>query len=191
MEIFSDPRPHSLLNPRRLPYVLSKPIRFGCRIFIDKIAPSTRYGYNYITKLRRRICPLGAVELPEVMPYTPRTAVDIPRHKLVRVLNIEHILLGVADYLCFQDVINLSLASRALREAVYPARDLHYRVPKLRTHSCDEGYKHLCPYCNNTICLVSCKPLTIPSCCPNQVRATPFWGLCLCIAPLRLHSHIN
>lgn len=170
-EIFSDPRLDHCLNAIAIMRVLFAPLgvtaifagKLGY-IFTKRILPSLRYQYYMARRrwLRHQSTTFDAVEIPDRTPYIPQGAPDTSQPKLAQIFNIEHILLGVVDNLCYEDVINLGLTSRGVREAVYPARDLDYRIPKLRKHCCDQPTKHSCYYCCKTVCYVSSKIFQIP-----------------------------
>ncbi|KAF2659022.1 hypothetical protein K491DRAFT_775905 [Lophiostoma macrostomum CBS 122681] len=149
--VFFDEREGSILNPfRPLSYLILGTI--GPPIwFTNHMIPRIRFAYWYAVKATRR---LRSKELAfEVaVPYKPRYGYQVHNPKLMEVLNIEHVLLEIVENSHYEDIINFSLASRAVREAVFPGEDLEMRVPKLKKHCCEEDTKTDCFYCNKKIC---------------------------------------
>lgn len=150
--VWYDKRQYSILNPwRPLSWIISSPI-----IFVqNRVAPFLRFIYSWASKLilRHRRAYRG-VQFEVSEPYFPSHYHIISNPKLQRILNIEHVLLNIVENMCYEDVINLSLTSRAVREAVYPCCDLELRVPKLKQYSCESLTKKPCIYCNKNICSV-------------------------------------
>jgi hypothetical protein len=123
------------------------------------IKPWRHFAYRYTAQFLRGFFGRMPIELPEAVTYTPRTEQPVTNTKLQQIFNIEHILLPVVESLCYEDVINLSLTSRAVRETVYPHMDLEYRVPKLKKRCCDPETKKKCKYCNKPVCKVRSQSL--------------------------------
>jgi hypothetical protein len=152
--VFFDEREGSILNPFRplsnfIFAIIGPPMWFT-----DHMMPRIRFGYQYAIKAARRMrSKEPAFKASE--PYKPRYDYQVPNPKLIEVLNIEHILLEVIENSHYEDIINFSLASRAVREAVFPGGDLELRVPKLKKHCCNKESKVGCFYCNKKVCLVS------------------------------------
>ncbi|KAF2272277.1 uncharacterized protein EI97DRAFT_229200 [Westerdykella ornata] len=108
--------------------------------------------YYVFRILKHKLADDGPSETPPVpAPCAPGEDHFEPPGGLQKVLTIEHLLLNIVDGMCYDDVKSLSLASRDIREAVFPSRDLEYRVPKLRERCCSQGRK-ICPYCPSPIC---------------------------------------
>ena len=63
------------------------------------------------------------------------------------------LLMLIVRELHYVDVINLSLASRSLRDALLPRADIAARTQALRIYTC-EGSKSECSICGNQICPV-------------------------------------
>lgn len=63
------------------------------------------------------------------------------------------LLMLIVRKLHYVDVINLSLASRSLRNALFPRADIAARSQALRIYTC-EGSKSECSICGNQICPV-------------------------------------
>lgn len=109
---------------------------FGPILFIrDHIFPRLRL---WLSKSKKGVAELRSTKdlrIPPQILYIPRYQSCVaPNTKLTHILTIEHVLLNVVEYLHFEDVVNLSLTRRAIRELVYPPRDLEHRVPKLLRH---------------------------------------------------------
>ncbi|KAF2865047.1 hypothetical protein BDV95DRAFT_266329 [Massariosphaeria phaeospora] len=155
--VFFDGREHSLLNPVR-PFYWFVLLLLIIPLFIyEQVLPRVRFSTQYVVKLYRRTREQEVQESEQAVPYMPRYEhIQVANPKLQHVLNIEHVLLNVVYYMHYEDVINLGRASKAVRESVYPGRDLDYRIPKLKKHSCDNDQRGHCLYCNKQICL-ECK----------------------------------
>jgi hypothetical protein len=158
--VFFDEREYSILNPFRLPSYLVFATVFSILappfwIYVH-IAPRLRFAWRYLLKLNRRVR-VRNIELETLITYTPNeTPIVVSNHKLQQVLTIEHVLLELVKNLHYEDVINLSKTSKAVREAVYPQHDLPYRIPKLKSMACTPSSKKPCLYCNKIICF-DCK----------------------------------
>lgn len=161
MEIFFDGRERSILNPWRLFFNILIVIS-GPPIYIySKSIPRIRLWWRYVLKLMNPVN-MKRLGLPQPSPYVPRYNYTISNLKLQEVLTIEHVLLNIVNHSHYEDIINLSLTCRAVREAVFPGRDLKHRIPKLRHHCCNKESKKTCMYCNKNICQVGFSPLLIP-----------------------------
>ncbi|KAF2263870.1 hypothetical protein CC78DRAFT_262477 [Lojkania enalia] len=151
--IFFDERQHSLLNPfRPLSYfvisIISPPFYFHIHI-----VPRIRFAYHSARKFFRRIRGQAKLVFEEPIEYVPQyESIHVQNPTLQEVLTIEHVLLDLVNYLHYEDIINLSLSSKAIREAVFPGHDLEYRVPKLKDSCCENDSKTICLYCNKKIC---------------------------------------
>lgn len=60
----------------------------------------------------------------------------------------------IAPMLHYAGIINLSLASKALRQVVYPIVDLSTRPEAFRIYTCDKGTKFQCGVCKIQTCRV-------------------------------------
>ncbi|KAF2181723.1 hypothetical protein K469DRAFT_256094 [Zopfia rhizophila CBS 207.26] len=155
--IFFDEREFSILNPYR-PLINFILVVFGvpygiCNWIWNWLTPRVLFGYRCVLKFGRRMRGLEKLEFEEPRPYMPRYGLMlISNPKLHEILTIEHVLLELVNNLHYEDVINLSLTSKSVREAVFPGRDLVHRVPKLRKYCCDKDSKKACLYCNKKIC---------------------------------------
>lgn len=99
---------------------------------LESVFPRIRLYISFARKSREVIRSKESIDIPLQTQFKPQwEGYHIPKTKLMKVLNIEHVLLNVVEYMHHRDVVNLSLACRAVREAVYPARDLEFRRPKL------------------------------------------------------------
>jgi len=74
---------------------------------------------------------------------------------LERILSIEHILIPIARDLHYSDLVSLSLASKSIREVVFPTYDKKIRTEKLKAASCSGMFKQNCFSCNIITCTVS------------------------------------
>ncbi|KAF2107579.1 hypothetical protein BDV96DRAFT_589010 [Lophiotrema nucula] len=152
--IFSDESEYSILNPFRPLFNLIL-IIFGPPFWFHvHVSPRIRFTYRYIIKFFRRVGSQRKPHFVKSAPYTPKyeEGIHISNPKLQEVLVIEHVLLNVVDYLHYEDVIHFSLTSKAVREAVFPGRDLLHRLPKLQKRCCETDTKKKCLYCNKHIC---------------------------------------
>ena len=64
-------------------------------------------------------------------------------------------LILIASRLHYTDIVNLSLASKSLRQVIFPSPDLATRSEALRIHACENGSKSQCWICASQICHVS------------------------------------
>ena len=130
------------------------------RIFIYTTAP-IRYSLLYYSKVRRRT-KLETVSELRTLPSDHENEESIvpafgsmPESQDQRCssfLNYDLLML-IARELHFVDVINLSVASRGLRDALFPKADVAARTRALRSYTC-EGYKSDCSICGIQICHV-------------------------------------
>lgn len=177
--VFFDARPRSLLNPWR-PLFNMILIFLAPFIFMQhSIFPRLRLAYRYTIK---NIQCLGGQKPPtftKPAPYTPAYQHKISNPQLQRIINIEHVLLNIVDHMCYEDVINLSLASKSTREAIFPGRDLEYRIPKLRAHCCTSALKKKCEYCNKHLCPGCWKQQILDGMAgPRHLYCTPYCREC-------------
>ncbi|KAF2474143.1 uncharacterized protein BDR25DRAFT_119377 [Lindgomyces ingoldianus] len=179
--IFFDEREFSILNPYRPLFYFILAILGPPYYFHHNITPKIRFTYFYVVKLIRRTRGLEKLSFEKAEPYVPRyESMIVPNAKLQQVLNIEHVLLNIVEYSHHEDIINLSLASKAVREAVYPGRDLAHRVPKLKKYCCEKDSKKGCLYCNKRICK-DCKLKPFLPSIPGQRHVTscvPYCSKC-------------
>ena len=63
-------------------------------------------------------------------------------------------LVLIALRLHYTDIVNLSLASKSLRQVIFPSPDLATRSEALRIHTCENGSKSQCWICASQICHV-------------------------------------
>ncbi|ORY09935.1 hypothetical protein BCR34DRAFT_602525 [Clohesyomyces aquaticus] len=152
--IFFDEREFSILNPFRPLFYLILAVIGPFYYFYINIVPRIRFAFFYLVKLPSGLRGLKTLRFEKPTPYVPRyDSMTISNPKLQQILTIEHVLLNVVDYLHYDDIINLSLTSKSVREAVYPGRDLQHRLPKLLKRSCNQGStRKACLYCNKKIC---------------------------------------
>jgi hypothetical protein len=156
--IFFDEREHSLLNPYRPPWCIITLILGPFKLIYLLIGPPIRFAYHYTTKILRRFLMISSrpLDLGDQSPYRAQDfeLVPVENARLQQTFNIEHVLLNVVQYLHYEDIVNLSLTSRAVREAVFPGMDMDYRVRKLKQQCCEKPTKTNCTYCNKKICEV-------------------------------------
>ncbi|KAF2798360.1 hypothetical protein K505DRAFT_414386 [Melanomma pulvis-pyrius CBS 109.77] len=154
--VFFDEREYSFLNPFRPLFYLILVVISPPFWIHTHVVPRLRFAYRYILKLCR-ITGVKPLKFDQPIPYTPRDKhIVVTNPKLQQFLTIEHVLLVLVDNLHYEDVINLSLTCKSVREAVFPHRDLNYRIPKLKKRVCNEDSKKPCLYCNKKICF-DCK----------------------------------
>lgn len=90
----------------------------------------------------------------------------VPRHHkegkekgLRAVLSQEKVVERIARQLHYADVVNLSLASRGIREAVFPRQGVDERHP--RYYSCWGNKKYDCWACGIQVCAVRNVPILV------------------------------
>ena len=137
--VFFDERERSLLNPLRpLAYILGlalMPIVLIWHFLFNLLFPQIRLGLSYIRKTLNQLRSEKEIDVPPQTKFKAQwKGYHVPKTKLMVILNIEHVLLNVVDYMHHEDVVNLSLTCKAIRVAVYPPNDLEFRVPKLEKH---------------------------------------------------------
>lgn len=120
-----------------------------------------RYRLRYYSKLRRKK-KLEVVSELLTLPSNHKNEESIvlafgsmpgtPDQRFSSFINYDLLMLIVRE-LHFVDVINLSLASRGLREALFPKTDVAARTRALRSYTC-EGSKSECSICGIQICPV-------------------------------------
>jgi hypothetical protein len=153
--IFSDDRPASILNPYRPPITLLVAI-IAPICWLREQSYRFRYVWRYMLRVARRFRIHREINIDTPLQYLPSDKrITIQNPKLHNILCVEHVLKEVVYWLHYEDVINLSMASKSVREAVFPSGDLIFRIPKLRRWTCDPDTKSVCLYCNKGICMVS------------------------------------
>ncbi|KAF2680135.1 hypothetical protein K458DRAFT_107330 [Lentithecium fluviatile CBS 122367] len=177
--IFSDENPFSLLNAYRPAYwLLYLFIIYPILWTRDVVLPFCRIHFSRSKKSLYRLRKTTDFELPEITQYqAPDRQFDMPKTKLMDVLFIEHILLDVVDNMHYEDVVNLSLACRAVREAVFPRNDLTMRIPKLKETCCQRGTRRACLYCNKIICFWCARRPHLPA-LPGRRHTTACMPYC-------------
>ncbi|KAF1999891.1 hypothetical protein P154DRAFT_535133 [Amniculicola lignicola CBS 123094] len=130
---------------------------------------------KYVVKVIQR-CPSPRRIMVKIMPsrvakrrYQGKGA-GTPS-ELSEFLGIYDILMLVTEDLHYADIINLSLTSKSVREAVLPAQDYDYRVGHFKRYTCNRESKQDCWVCTQQIC-TGCA----------QYPSIPFWPV---------HHHIE
>ncbi|KAF2811251.1 uncharacterized protein BDZ99DRAFT_298409 [Mytilinidion resinicola] len=151
--IFSDIREYSILNPYR-PFAWFVVIVFGGPYWLAcATVRRSRFLYRLLKKVARQLRGCKPIEFEKPPKYVPNySGIKISNPKLENIFNIEHLLLPIASNLHYDDLINLSLTSKSVREAVFPAGDYEHRVRKLKAYSCNNNTKSRCEYCNKQVC---------------------------------------
>ena len=130
------------------------------RIFLYTIS-QIRYRLRYRSKLRRRTKLQTVSELrtlpsnhknEETIVHTFKSMPESRDERCSIFLNYGLLMLIVRE-LHFVDVINLSLASMGLRDALLPKTDIAARTQALRSHTCG-GCRSECSICGIQICPV-------------------------------------
>jgi hypothetical protein len=137
---------------------ISKPIK---QVFFY-MTSGLRYRFYYHAKSRQRIRVEKMFELRtlnakhESCKLGARTATLSPGTHLQQfgLLSNYDLLMMVIRSVHFVDVINLSLASKSLREALLPGAGLAARSEALRNYTCEDGTKSRCWICDIQICRV-------------------------------------
>ncbi|KAF2468786.1 uncharacterized protein BDR25DRAFT_52970 [Lindgomyces ingoldianus] len=140
------------------------------------IKSRTRYGRRFAVKTSQRLPTPHEIKLK-----TRRNKKGPNRYKggdgeptgLADFLGIYDILMLVVEDLHYTDIVNLSLASKSVREAVLPVTDYDRRLQHFRRYACEPGSKERCWVCTNTIC-PGCKRFR------NLRQTTPYWHLDSC-----------
>ena len=138
----------SLLGPlpRVFTYIITKP----------------RYMSRYFAKSRQRVKSDKPIKLRTLDNMTWRH--DKPTALAIFSLELQlerygrplayDLLMLIALNLHYTDIVNLSLASKDLRQAVFPSPILATRSEELRIQSCENGSKAQCWICTSQICSV-------------------------------------
>lgn len=121
-----------------------------------RLTPRIRYCWRYLKKRRQRKTRPSPAYLEMQQRFRTYDG-RIFLSGLERVLSLEHVLLPVASYLHFSDIVKLSMASKCTREIVFPSMDFQTRSRKLRMVSCAARTKTSCYCCDAQTCWVSIK----------------------------------
>ncbi|ORY19569.1 hypothetical protein BCR34DRAFT_134628 [Clohesyomyces aquaticus] len=139
----------------------------------------TRFGRRYAVKTAQRLPTPHEVKM-KTMSMTRRDGKK--RYKggedgnptgLAEFLGIYDVLMLVVEDLHYADIVNLSLASKSVREAVLPAADYDRRIKHFRMYACEPETKSQCWVCANTICQLCLIPRSLR---PNTLT----WHLDTC-----------
>ncbi|PSN59816.1 hypothetical protein BS50DRAFT_219584 [Corynespora cassiicola Philippines] len=179
--VFFDVRRYSLLNPNRPLIWFLYSIFLPFFYFWETLVPYIRFSYHYLVKFGQRMRRLPNVQVEGSAPYIPRPGcIEISNSRLQEVLQIEHLLLNIVHYSHYEDILHLSMTSRAVHEAIFPSQDLKHRVPKLLDRVCDSKTRHRCEYCNMIVCY-ACKRMNFYTTLPGRRHVTqckPYCGKC-------------
>jgi hypothetical protein len=82
--------------------------------------------------------------------------------KLSQFLGVYDMLVMVAKYLHYSDLVSLSTVSKSVRESVLPSHDISRRLTLFRRYTCEPGEKSTCWSCTNQICIFCEKTWAVP-----------------------------
>ncbi|KAF2788288.1 hypothetical protein K505DRAFT_366603 [Melanomma pulvis-pyrius CBS 109.77] len=144
----------------------------------------TRHARRYTAKTGLRAASGTEVQLEKLAKMTTRRkdgkgtryqggGTEAEPTKLADFLGIYDILMLVVEDLHYTDIVNLSLASKSVREAVLPAEDYERRLNHFRMYTCESDSKEQCWVCTNQICY-SCTRR------PIFKQTTPYHHLDVC-----------
>ena len=137
--------------------------------FLNYIIMRPRYLSRYLSKSRQRVKsdkPTKLRTLDKMFWNNDKpTALSILLSPELQSEQYGHplphnLLLLIASSLHYTDIVNLSLASKGLRQVIFPSPDLAARSEALRIHSCENGSKSQCWICSSQICQVRRYALT-------------------------------
>lgn len=133
------------------------------RVFVSIMPSRLRYGFRYLSKSLRRVKVPNSLKLRHLRlkpssrnkPTTLAVALS-PESQLQRYGRRPPYdpLKIIAYKLHYVDLVNLSLVSKSLHEAIFPTADLGVRSEELRIYTCEDGSKSQCWVCNIQICQV-------------------------------------
>lgn len=134
--------------PFKIPNMIRFPIRYITKAAQVLISPVWRGG-------RRAISAPNQIKL-RAFKKQKETDIDMSTIKNERLLHILHFdtLSLISQHLHYTDIINFSLASKAVRELTFPASDLANRRRLYKKYTCEEVTKSNCFVCRRQICEV-------------------------------------
>jgi hypothetical protein len=133
-----------------LPAVGEVVFKFISRLLPRPIQSGLRYAFRYLSKSSQRVHPPHGLILH---PLSKKAWTDSRAIGLANLLCYD-ILMLIAPQVHYVDLINLSLASKGIRRAVFPSSEVGARAERLRMSSCENGTKSQCWVCNIQICNV-------------------------------------
>lgn len=123
-----------------LPKRMQQPIRFSSRV-------AGKWGYHTTASAKGR---LGQIHHLARSPHK-----KVGSDRALETILLYDILLLIAPKLHYVDFVNLSMASKRVRAAVFPLSEAHGKERELRLYSCYGNVKSACWICNIQICTVS------------------------------------
>jgi hypothetical protein len=132
-------------------------ILWGISLFLVHLLPKPmqsrlRYVSRYLSKSGQRIHPPHPHAI-RLQPLRAKFRTDAKAAGLADLLKYD-ILVLIAKQVHYVDLINLSLVSRKVRQAVFPPSEIGARSERLRIYTCENGTKSQCWVCNIQICNV-------------------------------------
>ena len=135
-----------------------------------RVKAKTRYARRCVVKTGEAVVDGAEVQLDKLTRKAKRRYQAKERYQgsgdgeptpLSSFLGIYDILMLVVEDLHYTDIVNLSLASKSVREAVLPADDYDRRIQHFRMYTCDSSTKMQCWVCNNQLCDVCSPPFPV------------------------------
>ncbi|KAF2188957.1 hypothetical protein K469DRAFT_564483, partial [Zopfia rhizophila CBS 207.26] len=120
------------------------------------IKSRTRYTRRIAVKTGQRLSTPHEIKLRKLRPNHP-----VMRYQggdggeptgLADFLGVYDILMLVAENLHYTDIVNLSLVSKSIREAVLPVADYDRRLNHFKMYTCQARSRKQCWVCTNQIC---------------------------------------
>lgn len=124
-----------------LPKRMQQPIRFSSRV-------AGKWGYHTTASAKGRLR-----QIPHHLARSPHKKAGGDR--ALETILLYDILLLIAPKLHYVDIVNLSMASKRVRAAVFPVSEVYGKERELRLYSCYGNAKSACWICNIQICKVS------------------------------------
>jgi hypothetical protein len=126
---------------RCLPIPIKSRVRFG-----------TRYGAKIVDVVPQpEEIKMRMMRPKDVLHYDTQGDYDTSTSPLLDLLNYD-ILVLIARDLCYVDLVNLSLASKSLRDVVFPGAEHTTRSHHFQMYTCDPATKTTCWNCTLQTC---------------------------------------
>ena len=125
------------------------------------IKSRARFGARYLAKTGRRVPSAREVKLRHMRPKNSKSRYEggyEGKGTAFTDFLCYDVLVLIARDLHYVDLVNLSLASKSVRDVVFPHLDFAIRSEHFKIYSCDELTKTQCWVCMIQICNVSPTP---------------------------------
>lgn len=155
-----------------IPVAIFLCLRYIYQACLRCIRPKLTYYFRYVAKASQRIYVPAWQKRKKVLDSRGMKLQTLPPRQggiqgeppaLATFLHID-ILTLVSQHSHYTDLLNLSLASKAMREVIFPADGICYRHRMYKLYTCQGGLKSECWVCRRQICKVRHKVFRVFSC---------------------------